>query len=202
MFKNLSAIVLIESLIILGLGIGLWSALSVQTETTIPTDIEEESVHLHADLRMVLDGRTLDFNQERYFERDEGVHFHAGSVPVVHVEEEGIAWGDFLATHGMTLEDACLSLETGERYCAGEGKELRFFINNVRIDTFADLPIADLQRVLIFFGSPDEKTVQAELGKVTADACVQSGNCFGRDEEEAKAAELESGCTGTEPCRE
>lgn len=197
--RLVTALIVVQSLLIIGLGIGLWSALSIAKESTIPDELNE--THIHADLRVVVNGSPIDFAQEKYRERSPDVHFHEGSEPVVHVEAGGVTWGTFFRVHGMELSKACFQDDGGGAFCTGEGAELRAYINGVRADDLAALTIADLARVLVFYGAPDEEAVQAELAKVTADACVQSGNCFGRDEEEAKAAELESGCTATEPCK-
>lgn len=203
MFQKIAVpTIVVESILILGLGFWLWNALGVRSESTLPVDDEEHAIHLHADLRVVLNDQAFDFNRPEFFERSDRVHFHEGSVPVVHVEAEGVTWGEFFRVHGMELSKTCFKDDGGGAFCTGERRELQAYMNGVRADDLAALTIADLARVLVFYGAPDEKAVQAELAKVTADACVQSGNCFGRDEEEQKAAELESGCTGTEPCRE
>lgn len=195
-------LLIVESLIIVGLGFALWNVLSVRTDSSIPEETDTHEVHIHADLRVILEGQAIDFNQEKYFERSEAVHFHEGSAPTVHVHEEGVTWEAFFRSLDMGVNRACFTAEDGTQSCSGNGKELRAYVNGVRVEDLATVPVADLQRVLVYFGSPDEQTIQTEIGKVTADACVQSGNCFGRDEEEQKAVELESGCTSGEPCKE
>ena len=197
--RTLRILLIAQSIIIIGLGFTLWNVLSVDDGST---SVPEETVHLHADLRVVLNGTAVNFAQDNYREQNENVHMHEGSEPVVHVHAPGIVWSDFFSSLKMNLTDECLTLDTGESYCTGDGNELRFYVNGVATDSIVEAKIADLQRVMVYFGTPDDKTVQAELVKVTNNACVESGTCMGRDDEEAAAAALEAGCTGTEPCKE
>ncbi|MBI4090088.1 MAG: thioredoxin domain-containing protein, partial [Candidatus Kerfeldbacteria bacterium] len=75
-----------------------------------------EEVHLHADLRVFVDGAAIDFSQDTYqsttdHELNPEVHFHDGVGNVVHVHAAGATLNDLLTSFGMNLSRDCLQID-------------------------------------------------------------------------------------------
>lgn len=142
-------------------------------------------VHWHADIAVIKDGQRFAFTQD---EAAPDLHLHKPDFDVVHVHKSGLTWGDFLRSVGGDLTDSCLTLPNQPTSCSNLVQEgsaiatnsvLLFYINGRNVDRLADMPIADLSRVLIYFGPPlPDQTILREYGEsVTSKACIYSGFC-------------------------
>ncbi|GBD23928.1 hypothetical protein HRbin29_01601 [bacterium HR29] len=145
-----------------------------------------QPVHWHADFRVVIRGEAFEFDDPRFISTEErelspNVHIHAPRHNVVHVHREQTTWGEFFESLGVGLTQACLRLPGRGEFCSDERERLRFFVNGVEVDDIRFLPIADLQRVLVYYGPEDAEAVAARFDEwVSDEACIVSGLCQGR----------------------
>lgn len=142
----------------------------------------DEPVHLHADLRVFVDGAAIDFSQDKYqstkeHELNPETHFHDGNGKLFHVHAAGVTLNDLLTSFGMDLSRDCLKLDSGDSRCAVGEKKLRMYINGAESNEAGDYVVKDLDRILIFYGTPTGTTVDAELKAVSNDACIYSETC-------------------------
>ncbi len=145
-----------------------------------------QPVHWHADFRVVIRGEPYDFDDPRFISTEErelspNVHIHAPRYNVVHVHREQTTWGEFFESLGVGLTQACLRLPDEPELCSNDRERLRFLVNGVEVDDIRFLPIADLQRLLVYYGPDDAEAVAARFGEwVSDEACIVSGLCQDR----------------------
>lgn len=144
-----------------------------------------QETHDHADFAVYVRGQLLDFNRPEFLSSEDkdlskNVHIHAPRTNVVHIHREQTTWDEFLTSLGMAVEDTCLTLSGGEKLCNAGTETLKFFVNGVRIDSLMFQDLADLDRVLISFGTDDDATVRKQLDSVTDEACIPGEQCNAR----------------------
>ncbi|MBA4181369.1 MAG: hypothetical protein C0506_12330 [Anaerolinea sp.] len=143
-----------------------------------------QPIHDHADISVVLRGRPVDFNRPQFLstedkQRSPNVDIHAPRTSVVHIHREQTTWDEFFRSIGGEVTDTCLKLD-GQSYCNTGAETLKFFVNGVRVDSIMFSSLADLDRVLISFGTEDETALRAQVAAVTDQACIPSENCKAR----------------------
>jgi hypothetical protein len=156
-----------------------------------------QRVHWHADFALYVRGQRFDFNKPQFIshegaEKSQYAHIHEGKTPertqVVHVHYEQTTWDEFLRSLGFELVDptyegtkaACLKLPGGEKLCSTATESFKFFVNGVRVDGVANMDIADLQRVLISYGSETAEQARQQFDTVSDQACILSEVCKDR----------------------
>lgn len=142
----------------------------------------DEPVHLHADLRVFVDGAAIDFSQDKYqstkeHELNPETHFHDGVGNMVHVHAAGVTLNDLFGSLDMNLSRDCLQLDSGESKCATGEQKLRLYVNGTESADAGDYLIKDLDRVLVFYGQPTTTAIERELAAVSNDACIYSETC-------------------------
>jgi protein-disulfide isomerase len=150
--------------------------------TPAPPPTLEAAYHIHANLKVILDGKPLDLTQDKYqstatHELDPYVHLHDGNGDVVHVHKKGETLGDFFKSLGMSLAGTCLTTDAGQKYCSAGGATLKLFVNgkpNTQFDAYVP---QDLDRILLSFGSESDAALQAQIASVADTACIYSLKC-------------------------
>jgi len=146
--------------------------------------------HHHANLAIFLDGNRLDLSADKYMEDVEGckpdyiplkpeerTHLHGHEDMVVHVHDEGVTWGHFLANIGFSLSDGVLVTDQGEIISAAGDRSLKFILNGELVDSLANSLISTEDRVLISFGSENLETLlQGQYGLVAGNAAFYNKN--------------------------
>lgn len=112
-----------------------------------PSAAAEGEYHIHANIKVVVDGRAIDFSQSK--ELNEFIHFHDGKGDLIHIHKKGMKLADLFASFGMTPKG-------------------KFYVNGKENDAFLDYEPQDLDRMLVTDG------VMAE---VADDACIYSEKC-------------------------
>lgn len=158
-----------------------------------------QETHDHADFAVYVRGQRLDFNQPEFLSSEgkdlsKNVHIHAPRTNVVHIHREQTTWDEFLTSLGMGVDDSCLTIRGGEKLCNAGSEALKFFVNGVQIDSLQFQDLADLDRVLISFGSDDDATIGKQLDSVTDEACIPGEQCKARIDPDNKDQEP---CTRT-----
>jgi len=156
------------------------------------------SVHIHANIRVVVDGTLIDFSQDTYQKTSDGkelsedVHFHGGNGEVVHVHKAGITINDLFAPFGMNLGRDCLTLDASTTKCATGANKIRMYVNGVQNTDYGNYVFKDLDRVLVIYGSESDATVQTQINSVPDTACIYSKTCPERGTPSAEE------CSGSE----
>lgn len=184
-----------------------------------------ETVHLHADFAVYLNGERFNFAQEKYMtesktDASRRVHLHDLDGNVIHVHAAGVTLGEFFESIGMKLETTwatetmCLTLDDGTPYCApiwgchpqnGTGE-------TICVDPGPDSPVLHIvvngQTVeanedyvlkdldrVLVSYAKISDDIQPQIAAVTDTACIQSEKC-----PERGSPGDESSCAGTGDC--
>lgn len=164
------------------IGIAVWGIVRTPTE-----EDHTEQYHTHADFRVYINNKAIDFSLNKYQSEEDKphdafTHLHDGNGDVMHFHKEGITVGYFFNTIKMEFTKDCFKLDTGEKYCSTEKTPLKFFVNGKENTEFETYVPKDLDRILISYGSDTEEVVQKQLNSVTDKACIYSKTCPERGE--------------------
>lgn len=100
-------------------------------------------VHWHAKFALTINGDKFDFSRDKYQVVAREVHFEQNDGDTIHVHASGMTLGHVFKTLKFQLTADCLTLDSGERYCNGEGNELAFTANGQRVQDPAAYVIRD-----------------------------------------------------------
>lgn len=177
-----------------------------------PTGGKEEAYHTHFNIRVLIDGKPIDFSLPKYQSKegkdlDEAIHFHDGVGDLVHIHKKGATLGQLFTSLGMNLTNTCLTDDQQHAYCkkdSAPGAFLDMFVNGKSNAQFADYVPQDLDRILIFFDSTGasvqqstgDATVKSYIDSVADTACIYSLKCpeRGKPPTEACVGGLGSDC--------
>lgn len=164
-----------------------------------PDTGHEDDYHIHADFKVILDGKTLDFNKEAFMETpyrplSEKGHLHDFNPFVIHIEEKGGKLKDFFESIGMKLEGKCF-FDGNTNHCSGNGKKLSMYVNGTQNNESGEYEPKDLDRILAYYGDgePDRETLES----VTSQACIHSKKCPAPE----GFVFPEENCSAGEPCK-
>ncbi len=161
------------------------------------------AVHIHADIRVVVDGTSIDFSQDKYQKTADGkdlsqdVHFHNGNGELVHIHKAGITINDLFATFGMSLDRDCLTIDASTTKCATGANKIYLYVNGQPNTSFGDYVFKDLDQILVVYGSDSAAAIQAQIKAVPNNACIYSKTCpqRGAPPPEACAGSETTDCT-------
>jgi hypothetical protein len=177
--------------VVLGLAIWGWAdgrsfpnVWEVEAEESSLGSIDELTnpyAHEHADFAVFINGERVSFDEERYRSDEESelsqdVHIHAPRTDVVHKHRQNVTWGYFFSTIGWELTDTCITDADGNQFCEDGTNSLRFFVNDVEVDSLMNQRVYELTRVLITYG-PADADVSEQLAAVGNQACIPSEKC-------------------------
>jgi protein-disulfide isomerase len=161
-----------------------------------------ETYHGHFDLKIILSGKVVDLAQKKYQSTDgndlnEWIHMHDGNGEIVHVHKKGMKLADLFNSLKIGFNNECFTLDTGVKYCTGNGKTLKMFVNGKENKDFDNYIPADLDRILITYGSEEGTVLQKQIDSVTDKACIYSETCpeRGKPPTEECIGGLGTGCT-------
>lgn len=135
------------------------------------------SAHLHADVKVYINGKAIDFSQRKYQLAARFMHFEDGIGDIIHTHATGLTLGHLFKSLGMDFNSNCLILE-GQAYCNSDGKILKFYVNGQPAIEFDNKVIKDLDKYLISYGNENEEEMQKQLSSVTNLAPRYSLNKF------------------------
>ncbi len=124
---------------------------------------EKDKIHIHADFKVYINDKAIDFSVMMYQLRDKAVHIEDGIGEAIHVHKRGITTGDFLETLGIRFNKTCIIIPIEGYYCSKDNKKLRFYVNSVENNEFGNYEIKNLDRILISYGKGD---IEKQLGSV------------------------------------
>jgi protein-disulfide isomerase len=155
--------------------------------------------HVHANIKVLINGTPVDFSLAKYQskdgkELDENIHFHDGVGDVFHIHKKGMTLGDLFKSMGMTLDSTCLVSDTKEKYCTDSKKSLKMYVNGVKNDQYEKYVPQDLDGILVSYGSEDDAKIETEIAQVADTACIYSEKCPDRGKPPSEEC---TGGTGT-----
>jgi len=130
------------------------------------------STHDHADFKVFILGKALNFNGPGYQVMDRLTHVEGNDGNVLHIHATGITLGFFLETLGMQINNECLTLDTGNQYCNLGSATLKVFVQNgnsdwIQIYSPADYVINHLDKIFVSYGTETDEEIKTQQGQVT-----------------------------------
>ncbi|MBI2541821.1 hypothetical protein HYV80_03880 [Candidatus Woesearchaeota archaeon] len=124
------------------------------------------SAHLHADVKVYINGVAIDFSQKKYQLASSFIHFEEGIGDVIHTHATGLTVGHMLNSLGMDLNSNCIVADK-KSYCNGGNNKLKFYANGQLNSEFDGKIIKNLDRYLISYGDETDEEIQQQLESVT-----------------------------------
>src|SRR3989338_11162076 len=124
------------------------------------------SAHLHADVKVYINGKPIDFSQRKYQLTTDYIHFEEGIGDVIHTHATGLTVGHMLNSVGIKFNGQCLVFE-GNKYCSEGNRTIKFYVNGKRRDEMYSYAINDINKILVSHGTEDEAGIQNQIGSIT-----------------------------------
>ncbi len=132
--------------------------------------------HIHADFKVYIDGHAIDFAKRDYMVKAPYVHIEGMNGDVIHVHATGVTIGEFFRTLGMKFGAQCFTLNKKQKYCTGDSKTLKFYVNGEPNDLYDDYLIGDQDKILISYGNDMPEEIEKQLSSITDYARIESGS--------------------------
>ena len=124
------------------------------------------SDHAHISFLLLIDNELVNFTQQKYMLKAEDVHFENDNGIVIHKHATGLAIPYFLSTLGIQLDQSCLELDTGQKYCNNGSKTLRLIVNGKEVKNFDDYELRQADRILLNYGDDTDTDLQLKFNNV------------------------------------
>ena len=127
------------------------------------------STHIHQDFKVYIEDKAIDFSQGKYQKPhlNARVHLEGGNGDLIHKHATGVTMGFFLKSLDMSFDKNCLILDTGEKYCSGDDKTLKFYVNSKPNNEWENYDLKDLDKILISYGNESEEAITQQLASIT-----------------------------------
>ena len=132
------------------------------------------TTHEHADIKVYVNGKPLDFSQPKYQVTTSFIHFEEGRGDVVHIHAKGLTIGHLFNSIGGKITSNCMTIES-QTYCNDANKVLKFYVNGKLTNEITGYVIKNLDRYLITYGNEDAVDIKNQLDSVTMAAKDFSG---------------------------
>lgn len=131
-----------------------------------PSVPAEGTYHIHANIKVIVDGVPIDFTQAKYQseegkELNEFIHFHDGKGDMFHIHKKGMKLRDLFTSFGMTFTE----------------KPFALYVNGKLNSQNESYEPQDLDRLFISYGDNAESIISREIKSVADDACIYSEKC-------------------------
>ncbi len=148
--------------------------------------------HAHADILVVLNGKTVDFSKPEFqsqegHELNEFTHFHNDNGKVIHLHKDGETIKDMLTAVGFQEADLTASpgkftmtAKDGTKYNEAGDITFQLAVNGKSIDhaSIFSYMVHDLDRIYLRFGAGISDTALISAAQaVSNDACIYSEKC-------------------------
>ena len=133
-------------------------------------DKTKQKHHYHADFKVFINRKAIDFNNPEYFVKSRFIHVEndpqGDSGDVLHMHATGVPLWVFFESIGMKFNKECFATET-EEYCNDGKNILKFLVNVESSDAFGDYVFQDNDRLLISYGAQDEN-IESQMTSVSS----------------------------------
>lgn len=130
------------------------------------------SVHNHADMKVFLDDRPLNFAKSEYYMKSRLLHVDnnqnledAGSVLHMHAKDVPLWW--FFESLDMKLEKDSLTLADGQVFKNENSNTLKFYLNGKKVEELGNYVFQPLDKLLVSFGPENDSDIQKQINSVT-----------------------------------
>lgn len=124
------------------------------------------SAHEHADFKVYINGKELNFAHLEYMVRDKYVHIEEMNGKTIHKHATGITLGYFFKTLGFEFNENCFILDDGEEYCNNDERRLKFYVNHQKNFEYEDYEIKEGDKILINYGNESEEDIKKQMESV------------------------------------
>jgi hypothetical protein len=138
-----------------------------------------QEVHYHANFAVFINGERQQFNGPQYYQEiasctthdtpQSRVHMHDNVSHIVHVHDKLVTWGNLFTVLGWSLHEKSL-FDGTHVYTDGQESHLRFMLNGRPVLSIANEVIQSEDRLLVSFGSADQKTLEQQYAQIESDA--------------------------------
>lgn len=130
------------------------------------------SQHIHADFKVYIDGKSINFANRNYYMKSSFIHLDDNqnkedASGVLHMHATGVPLWIFFKSIGMDFNKDCITLENKENFCNSGNKKLRFFVNGKENNEFKNYVFNDLDNILISYGNENEEEIKNQLNTIT-----------------------------------
>ncbi|MEK6946747.1 MAG: hypothetical protein AABX32_04010 [Nanoarchaeota archaeon] len=133
------------------------------------------STHIHADIKVYINGQSIDFSQKKYQLTTSYIHFEDGIGDVAHIHATGLTMGHLFKSLNGDFNNNCLTLES-QTNCNDGNKRLKFYVNGKQNNEFGYYVMQDLDKILVSYGAENESEIQKQIGSITNLAPEYSAN--------------------------
>jgi hypothetical protein len=149
--------------------------------------IQKVEVHYHANFAVFVDGERLPFDKFTFYEEIAAcggnglespkvrAHMHDNINHVVHVHDNGAAWGHFFANLSFVNGDTVFKTDAAT-YVEDDTTQIRFLLNDEEVQTTANRTIGDEDVLLISIGSPSDQDLKDQYAQIEQDAAIYNEN--------------------------
>lgn len=139
------------------------------------------SQHVHADLKVYLNGKVLgddaleslamDMSKKDNLMTSSFIHLDKGAPApektgdVLHMHATGVPLWIWFESVGWKLDKDCLKTSAG-KYCTNAQNSLKFYVNEEQNSNYGEYVFNDLDQILISYGPKDEE-VRPQLNSIT-----------------------------------
>lgn len=127
------------------------------------------STHIHQDWKMYINGKSIDFSVPKYQKPhiNQLTHMEGGDGDIIHVHATGITMGFFLNSIGIKIDNNCLTMDTGEKYCNEGNKALKFYVNGKPNNEWGSYILNNLDKILVHYGNETDDQIKQQLSSIT-----------------------------------
>lgn len=150
---------------------------------TPSTGAEVKEFHAHANFAVVVNGKAFDFSSDQFQSTEQKelnttVHLHNKRGTLLHVHKENSTWQEFFQSLGMDLTKDCFIESKTTKYCSNDSQKLSLVLNGTKLTEWENMPVRDLDRLLIAYGTDSGQQLQDLYSKIVPDdACIYSETC-------------------------
>lgn len=128
--------------------------------------------HIHASLLVRIFGDKFDFSLPAYQVKNSWIHFEARDGTTIHMHSTGVKLGYLFESLGISLTENCYIFPDQREFCTNENYSLKFYINNMQVDSITNYVIADNDRILISYGNETESEINEQLMELQSQAII------------------------------
>ena len=137
--------------------------------------------HVHADFKVFLSGKELNFNIQKFDVANPFMHMHLNNPDgnkIIHIEGmPNATLSIFFESLGMKFNSTCFIPDDGTTFCNEGDKRFRMFVNGKENFDFDLYSPQDTDRILITYGKDTDNEIKKQMDSVTDDACLYSRKC-------------------------
>ena len=139
-------------------------------------------MHVHSDFIVYLGGKAYDFTDDKYQTKTDHalhdhIHLHDNDDDVIHRHDHGITLVEFMDSLGFLMTNDCITTDENIEFCSDEASKLQLFVNGSKVDDVVNYINQEEDRLLLFYGDPEDEIISFLLDEVTDKACIYSGTC-------------------------